>query len=91
MPTEGERLAALEQQLIDLRGDIVDRKHEEERTRDRLHKIEGTMGMLVDVQKQARAQESRQYRQLVVRLQIVGTMIATGMFAIALAVALTHH
>lgn len=78
MYPEGERIAALEQQIIDLRHDIADRKHEEERTRDRLHKIEGTMGMLVDVQKQARLQEARQYRRLEVRLQAMTIAVAVA-------------
>ena len=76
MPTEGERLAALEQQIVDLRGDIIDRKHEEERTRERLHKVEGTMQRLVDIQTQARAQEATQYRRLELRMQVMTLVIA---------------
>ena len=91
MPTEGERLAALEQQIIDLRGDIADRKHEEERTRARLHDIEGVLGLLVDQGKTARRQEAEQYRRLEQRIQMFSLLIASGMFAVALAVALTHN
>jgi hypothetical protein len=91
VPTEGERLAALEQQIFDLRGDIADRKHEEERTRDRLHKIEGTLGMLVDVQKQARAQEARQYDRIKIWLQALTATIALAAFALSLTIGFTHH
>jgi len=81
----------LEQQIIDLRGDIVDRKHEEERTRARLHDIEGVLGLLVDQGKQARQQEAQQYRRLAARISVASLLITFGMFAIALALALTHH
>jgi hypothetical protein len=91
VPTEGERLAALEQQIIDVRGDVADRKHEEERTRTRLHDIEGVLGLLVDQGKQARQQEARQYRRLEARISVASLLITLGMFAIALALALTHH
>ncbi len=78
MPEERERIAALEQQIIDLRGDIADRKHEEERTRDRLHKVEGLLAMLVDAQKQARRQEERQYDRLNLWLKVLTAAIATA-------------
>lgn len=76
MPEERERIAALEQQIIDLRGDIADRKHEEERTRDRLHKVEGLLGMLVDQAKQNRQHEANQYRRMELRLQALTVVIA---------------
>ena len=76
MPEERERIARLEQQITELFGDIADRKHEEERTRDRLHKVEGLLGMLVDQQKQNRAQEANQYRRMEIRLQVLTAVIA---------------
>ena len=81
MPTEGERLASVEQQIIDLRGDIADRKHEEERTRKRLHDIEGVMGLLVDQQKRNREQEAKQYRRVELRLQALTIVIAFAALA----------
>ena len=81
MPTEGERIARVEQQIIDLRGDIADRKNEEERTRKRLHDVEGVLGLLVDQQKQARAQEAAQYRRLEIRMQLLTLVIALAAFA----------
>ena len=81
MPTEGERLASVEQQIIDLRGDIADRKSEEERTRKRLHDIEGIMGLLVDQQKRNREQEATQYRRMELRLQVLTIVIAFAALA----------
>lgn len=76
MATEGERIASVEQQIIDLRGDIADRKHEEERTRERLHKVEGAMQRLVDIQTDARKQEATQYRRLELRMQALTLVVA---------------
>ena len=81
MPTEGERLARVEQAIADIRGDITDRKEIEERTRKRLHDIEGILGLLVDQQKQARLQESAQYRRLEIRMQLLTLVIALAAFA----------
>ena len=78
MPEDGERIARLEQQIVALSDDIDDRKHEEERTRDRLHKVEGLLGMLVDQQKQARRAEADQYRRLELRMQVLTLAIAAA-------------
>ncbi len=78
MPEERERIARLEQQITELFGDIADRKHEEERTRDRLHKVEGLLGMLVDQQKQNRVQEANQYKRMELRLQLLTAVIAVA-------------
>ena len=91
MPEERERIATLEQQIRELRGDIADRKHEEERTRERLHKIEGVLGLLVDSQKQARAQEANQYRRMELRLQALTVVVGIAGFALTLALVLVHH
>ena len=91
MPEERERIARLEQQITELFGDIADRKHEEERTRDRLHKVEGLLGMLVDQQQQNRAQEASQYRRMQLWLQALTVTVGIAGFALTLAVVLTHH
>ena len=81
MPTEGERLAKVEQQLVDLRGVIDDRKGEEERTRKRLHDIEGVLGLLVDQQKRNREHEATQYRRVEIRMQVLTVVIAFAALA----------
>ena len=91
MPEERERIARLEQQVVALGDELDDRKHEEERTRDRLHKIEGVLGLLVDAQKQARAQEASQYRRMELRLQLLSAAVAVAGLALTLAVILTHQ
>lgn len=91
MPDERERLATLEAEYHSIVAAISDRKREEERTRERLHKIEGTMGLLVDVQKQARQQEARQYRRLELRLQALTVVVALAGFALSLTLVLIHR
>ena len=78
MPTDGERLATLEAEMRELRNDVRERIVEEQRTRDRLHKLEGIAGTLVDEMKIARRQEKDQYRRLEVRLQAFTAVVAVA-------------
>ena len=91
MQTEGERLATLEEQYRDLVRRLDDRKAEEKRTRDRLHKLEGITGTLVDEMKHARRQEAVQYRRLELRLQAMTVAVAIVGIALTIATLLTHH
>ena len=77
--------------MRELRGTIRERIDEEGRTRDRLHKLEGITGTLVDEMKHARRQEAVQYRRLELRLQAMTVAVAIVGIALTLATLLTHH
>lgn len=74
----------LEAVLLELRGDVGERKHEEERTRHRLHDLEGAVNLLLEAQKMARRAEDKQYRRLELRLEVLTLVI--GFAAVAAAV-----
>jgi hypothetical protein len=86
-----ERIARNEQRLDELRGDMADRKQEETRTRDRLHKLEGAVGLLVDNMKTARHREELQYRRLEVRIQQLTLAVAVAAILVSLVVAFVPH
>lgn len=62
MPTEGERLATVEAVLHELREDMSESRHEQERNRKRLHDLEGLAQMLVSQEKQ-RSRDTRENQQ----------------------------
>jgi hypothetical protein len=76
--TEGERLATLEALLWEIRDDVTEVKKEAERTRDRLHKLEGISSSFLAWQKQARADEAAQYRRLGMRIQVLTVVVGVA-------------
>jgi hypothetical protein len=76
VPSDAERLATIEQIVRELRGDIQDRIHEEGRTRDRLHKIEGLVGMMVEHEKLSRRDTETRQRRLELRMQMLAAAVA---------------
>lgn len=90
MPTEGERITALEVELREVRGDVRERVAEEGRTRDRLHKLEGTTGLLVNEMKLARQQASQNARRLALWMQVLTATVAVAAFGLSVVIALTH-
>ena len=91
MTTDDARLARVETEVKQLRDDVAARVRQEDRTRERLHNIEGTLKSIVELHKQAREQEARQYRKLTITVAVASAAIAFGMLALAVVVALTHH
>lgn len=81
----------MEAQVSDIRRDIDARVEQEDRTRKRLHDIEGTLRSIVELHKQARAQEDRQYRRLAAWMQILTVVVAVAAFSLSLVIVLTHH
>ena len=76
MTTSDARLARLEEQVSGLREDASDVKGEMQRTRKRLHDLEGLAGTLVD-QERARIQATRaQQEAMRVRLQVLTVVVA---------------
>jgi hypothetical protein len=76
MPLEGERLASLEQQVLDARQDVLDVKVELGHVRRRLHDLEGFSAAFLAVQKENRRGEATQYRHLEVRIQVLTLIVA---------------
>lgn len=63
MPTEAERLATMEEAIRSLRDDVKKMSTEETRTRDRLHKLEGTTAALVQLHEARAADAERLTRK----------------------------
>jgi hypothetical protein len=89
--TDGERLAAVEQRLTDMRREFDVHLDDAQRRHNRIRELENAMLLLVEAQKNARAAENKQYRRLVLAIQVAGVLVALGMFALAVTVAVTHH
>ncbi len=78
MPTEGERLATVEQVLRDIRSDLQDFKGEQTRARERMHAAEGTLrGLVMTNEQEARHIRARQ-EKLQRRLSLLTVVIAAG-------------
>lgn len=78
MPTDRERITRLEERWRDLRQDVADLRQENARSRDRLHKLEGTQALLVD-DKQRRDQAVKQgQRRLEVRISVLTVAVAVA-------------
>jgi hypothetical protein len=74
--TELERLAIVEQMLRDVRDDIHNLEAEMKRTRDRVHKLEGSTAGLVQVQRERNAQQDHAAKRVQLRLQLLTAVIA---------------
>jgi hypothetical protein len=78
VPTEGERIATVETVLQELRGDVHDVKQEAYRARDRLHKVEGSLALLV-THDNVRAEISKERNKKTDRrLQAILALAAVG-------------
>lgn len=90
-PSDGERLATIEQVLRDLRGDLeaVQREHREDH--HRLRAVEGSVAQLVEHAKQAQRIQDLHLRTLGLRIQWLSAAIALGGLAMGVAIALTNH
>jgi len=80
MATEGERLATVEAVLQELRSDVGELRAEENRTRGRLHDLEGLASTLVEQERVRIRIKREQQAQLRSRLQILTVVIALAAF-----------
>jgi hypothetical protein len=83
VPTDGERLATLEQQMRDFGKDVSELTAEMGRARGRLHDLEGIVGTFVSVQQENRRQEKLQYQKLGNRIGIGGLAMSFGLLVLA--------
>ena len=79
MPTEGERLAALEVTVNEQGKDIASLSAQVERSRTRLHNLEGFAQGVLDIQRENRRKEEVQYRRVANAIAIGGLAMAFGM------------
>ena len=91
MTTDGERLAAVEQKLYDMRREFDSHLDDAQRRHNRIRELENAMLLLVEAQKNARAAESKQYRRVEVRLQTLTVAVAFAALMLSLTIWLVHH
>jgi len=89
--TDGERLAAVEQTVKDMRREFDSHLDDAQRRHNRMREMEQAILLLVEAQKTARSAEATQYRRVEVRLQVLTVVIAVAAFALSLSIALVHH
>jgi hypothetical protein len=88
--TDGERLATVEAVLHEVRHDVAEIRQEQERSRDRLHRLEGVSASFLSWQKDAREKEDAQYRRLGNIIGLGGLLMSCGLVALAIITLITH-
>lgn len=69
MPTDGERLATLEQRVGDLARTIGEHIEKAERRSDRVRELEAALRAMMATMREARDGEKRQYQRIEIRIQ----------------------
>jgi hypothetical protein len=82
VPSDGERLARLEEKVDGLVADIADLCREELRSRGRLHDLEGFAAAYLETQKVHRRAEDRQYRRLANAIALGGLAMTFGLLVL---------
>jgi len=62
-----------------------------QRRSNRIREVENALILLVDAQKQARLQETAQYRRVEIRLQVLTVAVAFAALILSLTIWLVHH
>lgn len=78
MPNDGERIAANYERILALRDDVREMKREQERTRKRLHDLEGVAGVLVSQEKQRREESKKREDAFKLWLAILTVAVAAA-------------
>lgn len=91
MTVDGERLATLEQIVRDLRDDVRGMTEQTERSRRRLHDLEGFAQTYLDLQKVQRRQEADQYRRMGAAIACGGLAMALAMVVLTVVTLLLHN
>lgn len=87
---EGERIARMEGQIEDLRGDIQELRDAARADHHRLRAVEGAVQKLIDSQAQARQGEERQYKRLEMRIQILTLVVIVAEAVSTITFAMLH-
>ena len=76
--------------MRDLREDVKAMRDQIERSRTRLHNLEGFAQAYLDIQKTNRRQEDRQYRRMANKIALGGLAMAAAMVLLSV-VTLVYH
>lgn len=78
MATEGERIAIVEQIVRDTRDDIRAIEAEMKRTRERVHKLEGSTAGLLQLARERNVQQDHASKRVQLRLQVLTIVVAVA-------------
>lgn len=81
MPTDGERIATLEEAVRNVVRDVADLDAQTDRTRKRLHDLEGLTGALVEVNRQRELAATKRQRRTEIRVEILTVVVVVATFA----------
>jgi hypothetical protein len=87
---DGERIATLEEAVRGLREDVQTLSAQIDRSRTRLHNLEGFAQAYLDTQKVNRRQEDNQYRRMGNRIALGGLVMAAAMVMLTVVTLLSH-
>ena len=77
----------LAERLSGVRGDVQELSEEQKRTRDRLHKLEGLVGMLVDDQRRRKSEAEQRQNEIKLRLAVLTVAVSIAAVAVPIIVA----
>lgn len=77
----------LAERIEGMRREVAELAAEQQRSRTRLHNLEGFAAAYLDAQKMNRRAEERQYRRLELRLQVLTAVVALGAVFVPIVVA----
>jgi DNA repair exonuclease SbcCD ATPase subunit len=78
---EGVSNDVLAERITGVREDLAELVTEMQRARQRLHRVEGLTGMLVDKEKQRASETQTRQRRLELRIQVLTAVVAVAAFA----------
>jgi hypothetical protein len=87
---DGERIATLEEAVRGLREDVQEVSAQMDRSRTRLHNLEGFAQAYLDMQKTNRRQEDNQYRRMGNRIALGGLAMALAMVVLTIVTIVLH-
>lgn len=90
MTSDGERLATVEAGLAELRSDIAALSSQMDRTRTRLHNLEGFAQAYLDLQRANRRQEKAENEKLATRISLGSLLMAGAMVVLAIVTIFLH-
>ena len=90
MRPDGERIATLEQAVRDLSEDVQELSAQVERSRGRLHDLEGFAHASLELQKQHRRLEQRQYQKIAQSIQFGSLIMAAAMVCLSVVTLAAH-
>lgn len=88
---EGVSNDVLAERIEGVRRDVAELAEEQQRNRARLHNLEGFAAAYLDVQREHRRQEDRQYRRIANAIALGGLVMAAAMVALTLVTILAHR